>query len=137
MSSDAGYSITEAGYGPLRQHADAWSQLPAPPETFLWQDVPEGFRDTFRALSRTAAVDKVERVTRSEAIDGVGPGDTKRIYRYRWQKRAWETITQQIETQYSPCPCGHAGVQNHGDHYTCSFEGCEQQFDRDELEVDT
>lgn len=129
--------MVESAYGPLKAQADAWIETTEPPETFIAAEVPDCVYDRFRQLIETAAIQKVERVPREEIDADYECHGSSLVWTYRWNTRAWEAIEQTVETRYSPCPCGHGGLQNHGDHYKCSYVGCDRQFDRDELEVDS
>jgi len=130
-------SIIESAYGPLKSKADAWIQTTEPPETFIMADVPDCVYDRFRQLIETAAVQKVERVERVDIDPDYECRGSSTIWTYRWNTRAWEAIEKAVETQFSPCPCDHAGLQNHGEYYTCSYGGCDERFERDQLEVDS
>lgn len=137
MSGTREYSgmLFESSFSPLKAMADAWIQTEEPPETFRMADVPECARDKFRGLMDGPCIEKVDYVLRKDAFDDV-EDTTSRIHIYRWRREAWAVITQQVETQYSPCPCDHSGFQNHGDYFTCSYAGCDERYDRDDLEVD-
>jgi len=130
-------SMVESAYGPLKSRADAWIQTTAPPETFLMAEVPDCVYDRFRKLMETQAVQKVERVSREDVDPEYECEGSSLVWTYRWNTRAWDVIEQTVETQYSPCPCDHGGLRNCGDHYKCSYDGCDDAFSRDELEVDS
>lgn len=35
---------------------------------------------------------------------------------------------------WTPCPCGHRGLQNYTDGFECGWDGCDRLFDRAEVE---
>lgn len=39
-----------------------------------------------------------------------------------------------IARQATVAPCGHRGIVNLGNEYTCSFDGCDERFDRETAE---
>mgnify|MGYP000046420652 CR=1 FL=1 len=129
--------MVESAYGPLKSRADAWIQTTEPPETFISADVPDCAYGRFRKLIETGAVQKVEKVSHEVYDPDYECEGSSLIWTYRWNTRAWEVIEETVETRFSPCPCNHGGFQNHGDYYTCSYDGCDQRFDRDQLEDDS
>ncbi|MFC7134312.1 MULTISPECIES: hypothetical protein [Salinibaculum] len=116
----------------VRNYADLLNWLPDPPETFFMADVPEDYVGTIRSLSHDSVIAKEG----WEAYDGESmPTENSRRV---WKVESWasERAAEIVANRDAICPCGHAGVQNCGDHYACSFEACDQAFERDELEVD-
>ena len=114
----------------LRSHLDYLAELPHPPETFFATDEPLENDATRRTLQESGIIRIVNRLTQYE-------GETeycRNEYQVaEWAARRVEEIRRNRDTF---CPCGHGGFRNCGDHFECGFEGCDREFDRDELEVD-
>jgi len=129
MGANKATGIDQGGAQVLLHHIDLWDDLvDGPDDEFREQDVPEHGHATFVKLSRYSSI--LNR--RTENVDGA---DTREVYSFR--PRMWGRIETALEERDEWCPCGHGGFQNHGDYYTCSYDGCDQQFARDELEVDS
>jgi len=130
MSKAGSRRGTPAATRKIRINADLLSVLPDPPETFYAADVPGDNRGTIESLYRVGAVEKVG----WDSYDEDDRWNDRREYRLR--RWANEVVEETIENRDAVCPCGHGGMRNRGDYYECAYEPCDQEFDRDELEVD-
>jgi len=120
-------SIGAVAQGIVTRNVDELAVVPDYPETFGGDEIPKFALDIVRSLRDTNAVRMLEAANRS--------GEEVTWSVYQLHPDASERIQSVLDNRDSICPCGHAGVQNHGGYYTCTFQGCEQQFDRDQLEV--
>lgn len=116
----------------VRNYADLLNWLPDPPETFYMDDLPKSFVGEIRSLAQEEVIAK-EGWEAYDEEDGRS-NNTRRV----WQVESWasERAAEIVAARDAVCPCGHAGVQNCGDHYECGFVACDESFARDELEVD-
>lgn len=125
MSSEVEQPIARSAKQIAMNRAD--EILAMPQGRFFSQDLAPQLSQEIRYFKNTAAVEIVD-TERTE------DGKIRNIYRVEPQAR--RVAQQQAETRDAVCPCGHAGVQNHGDHYECCFDLCDRKFTRDQLEVD-
>lgn len=102
--------------------------VPEPPETFRRQDIceqNEWFFEWFLAFQRQGLF---------ERVDTAYDPDRKSQYNiYRVRPEVWDRASDVVATRDAPLPCGHGGLVNAGDHLECSFQGCDKQFDREEV----
>ncbi|WP_340101846.1 hypothetical protein [Salinibaculum salinum] len=131
MSRARGTPGTKEANVLIRNNSDLLNHLPNPPETFVAMDLPEQYHGVVRSLCRVGVIEKVGFVE-YEHLDSTN--NDRREYRIRdWVP---PLVEESIESRDAICPCGHSGFSNCGDHFECQFDLCEQEFDRDELEVD-
>lgn len=52
-----------------------------------------------------------------------------------WQVTSFAAEVADRAERYTPCPCGHAGLSNKGEHFECGFDYCDMRFTREQLEV--
>lgn len=116
----------QAPFVPLRGHADAWAETPAPPETFIQREIPDCALSAFRKLHAAGwAVEVVGRTQRQQST----------VNEYRWSDEAWQIVQDTLENQFSPLPCGHAGLRNlGGGEYTCNYGACDVVAGREEVD---
>lgn len=108
-----------------RTHAD--EILAFPEGRFMRCDLPD------------ALGEYIAEYVESNVISVVGTetdGYAKPINVYTVEDEAREIARRTADTRDAVCPCGHSGVQNHGQHYQCCFDLCDRTFSRDELEGD-
>ena len=110
----------------IKQHLDWLAELPRG-ETFIAADVPDPYRNEFSALRETPVVERVGK----EKYNCWGND------RYQYQLPAWvcEEIGELLADRDTICPCGHSGIRNHGEFYTCAYDDCDEQFSRAEVEA--
>jgi N6-adenosine-specific RNA methylase IME4/general stress protein YciG len=71
----------------------------------------------------------------SEFADGRHEERTRyRVNEFRVADAAREEARQVVANRDLEMPCGHSGIQNHGDHYQCSNPICSREFDADTVE---
>jgi hypothetical protein len=114
----------------VKSNLDYLLSLPEPPATFFIADVPVDDRSTFKALYHSDVIERVERHQQHEGSSSYIRNE------YRIADWAVDTIDKLTAERETICPCGHGGLSNRGDHFVCGFEGCDERFERAELEVD-
>lgn len=112
----------------IYRHADWLAVLPQH-DDFPRERVPEEYHAAFEKLRRTPIVEVVGQEQ--------NPARNNR-FRKRYVIADWarEMVVDTLAERDTICPCGHSGLRNRGDHYRCSFECCDREFSRDQLEVD-
>lgn len=128
-ATDKGSPVSPSTAEFVSRHVDELASLPQPPETFTAQAVDEGFRAQFKRYARTNMVE----ICGTESTDG-RPSKTRQVYRLT--EYTAQQVAQRLEARDAICPCGHSGLRNRGSHYECGYDACDQEFARDELEVD-
>lgn len=101
--------------------------FPEPPGTFRLRELPEWALPVFRRLNTRDLV--VATATRED------PAIQSQYTVWQVDDHAWAYAKEIREGRTALCPCGHAGIANHGDRYTCGFVGCDTVFTRSDLEV--
>jgi len=133
--TDGGADVAHAGTGGLgegakqllRAHIDEFRAAGLTEGPFRLRDFDEETAPPLKALLDTPAIVRV-----GDADGGNSGRSPPGVYRLR--AAAVTYLDQQAELRWSPCPCGHGGLRNLGAAYTCTFEGCDRRFDREELE---
>lgn len=92
---------------------------------FVVTDLPGHARSIFRRLQEGNHIDQVG--TRETQNTTVGI--------YRVEPDIYERAVDHIRARDPICPCGHAGLQNHGDYYQCAYQGCDARFERAEVDA--
>ncbi|MBX0325753.1 hypothetical protein EGH21_22305 [Halomicroarcula sp. F13] len=120
-------SLDRSGVQILRKHLDLWAELAdSPDDTWRDLDVPDHGNDVFRSLQQYTSIISRERVEDDA-------GEPYHVFQYT--EAAWVYIEDALENRETYCPCEHGGVQNRGDHYVCSYEGCDDTFDREQIDI--
>lgn len=96
--------------------------------TWRWSDAEDCQNAELRKFRQSSIVE----ITHIEATRSAATGQ-KYIEEYRLEPHARDYLRQHIEDRQTLCPCGHAGIENKGDHYVCGFALCEQKFKRSEV----
>lgn len=121
-------SLNGGDHAVITADADAIVEgFPEPPKTFRLRSLPTWAMPVFRRLNTRNLV--VATATHEDP--------TVRSYYTAWKvdEHAWAYARKIRDGRTALCPCGHAGLGNHGDHYECGFAGCDGVFTRSELEV--
>lgn len=111
----------------IRRHADWLATLPRD-DDFPRADVPDEYHGDFESLRKTPAIEIVGEESNTNRAN-------RERYRYSVADWAVAMLEDTLDERETICPCGHSGMSNCGDHYECSFELCEREFERDELEA--
>lgn len=100
----------------LKSHPDAALTLPHPSETWRFEDIDDLSHTAFSVFVRRGVVQVVDR---------------RRDGRYRWRtaRRAYEWAREHCQPG-DRLPCGHRGIRNLGESYTCMNEACDREFSR-------
>jgi hypothetical protein len=114
----------------IRANIDLLGYLPDPPEKFHAFDLPKSKHGVLRRMDEDGIIEKVGK----ESYDHLENTHNDR-WAYRIEPWVVEKVRDILNHRDSVCPCGHAGVHNCGDHFECTFDLCDQEFDREELEV--
>lgn len=113
----------------LRTNLDYIRELPEPPATFVAADIGYDDRETRKKLLAEGVLKIVGRSGQKE-----GPTEYRQN-EYRVARWAADRIAEMVDGRDSFCPCGHGGFCNRGDYFVCGFEGCDERFERSELET--
>lgn len=119
----------------IRQHLDYLRCLPAD-RRFRKDEINDDL--PVRRLRNIGAVKTVDEVEVEYETEGGHHTKQRNVYEFALTREAREVLEadEDGDKRYTPCPCGHSGLENHGDHFQCGFDLCGQKFDRDELGVD-
>lgn len=120
LSTDPGDLGTHA-YQYLRSHCDTFLETyPEPPQEFEANDVDiEG--------------PELRRLQRHNIIIQTQDKGWYQNRRYQVHPDAWDTA-QTVYDQRPTLDCGHTGLRNLGDEYTCSNDECSQTYHRSQVE---
>lgn len=112
----------------IRKNADfIVDKLPDPSTEWQWNEITEERNEThhiLRRLSETNLIDDVG-VTWTQYDSGSKP-----IQWWVVEERAYELAKQTVENRDAILPCGHSGISNNGDTYSCCYHDCDRAFDR-------
>lgn len=115
--------------GPVKkqvsQHADEILALPS--EEFTTERLSGIHLSILRQLEQTPIIEVLGQSYTEH-------GSYQNIYRVH--QRAQSVAEDVVEHRESIAPCGHGGIENHGEHYTCAFRLCPNTYARHHLEVD-
>jgi hypothetical protein len=124
----AATALVGGDHAVITANADAVVEgFPEPPGTFRLRDLPQWALSVFRQLHARDLV--VATATR------VDPAIQSHYTDWQVDRDAWAYAKDIREKRTPLCPCGHAGIDNHGDHYECGFVGCDAVFSRSDLKV--
>jgi hypothetical protein len=113
----------------LRTNLDYIHELPDPPATFVAADIEYNDRETRKKLLAEGVLEVVSRSRQKE-------GSTEyRQNEYRVVRWAADRVAEMVGNRDTFCPCGHGGFCNRGEYFVCGFEGCDERFERDELDT--
>lgn len=126
MSSKSKTGLTSQIYEFTRSYADHIVAMPD--GKFTRRDLDDSLRQLIDGLIEN---DVLVRAGRETVEDRRG---SHLLYKYRVRERARDVAENIVQNRNAICPCGHGGVSNHGDYYTCAFEACDRHYGRDELE---
>lgn len=104
-------------------------------------DLDEENRDAvFAIVKRLADRGAIRTRTVHENDDDEGRDDNnggakwQRHREYRITDRTQEFVNEVLEHRNAILPCGHSGMTNCGDYYECSFELCDKEFSREDID---
>jgi hypothetical protein len=60
-------------------------------------------------------------------------GGDKPVHVYQVPEHVRERAQGYLDGGWSPCPCGHRGLQNYTDGYECGWDECDRLFERSEV----
>jgi len=112
----------------IRTHADLIYELPD--GRFEAADVDDVTETQIQALRRKQVLDRV-----ADRHVGKERECSYRVGVFEVDSDAEQLAAEVVEGRDAICPCGHAGIQNCGDHYECLFDGCDETYARDQLKV--
>ena len=107
-------------------------ELPEPDETFVQIDIvrdadgekrPDWVYERFFSVRRTGLLTEA-------GTAKIGPGHT--VTTWAVPERVYECAESWHNGRDAPLPCGHKGLSNCGDYFECYYEGCDQEFSREE-----
>lgn len=110
----------------IRSYADEIAAMPDGP-FHAYELEADGVRLAFSKLRQTEALQIYQHAR-----------DRERKKRCQWRVHPTaREYAERVSTHRDAiCPCGHSGVRNRGDHYRCGAGHCDQEFSREDLEVD-
>lgn len=134
MSADAPTTLS-ANPSEIRPHLQWVGVLPDRGTEFLSAEIPNAV--PLDLLRERGIVEQVKTEYRYELVDNP---DVDGEFEVDGVRHVYEVTDLAAETfaEREPetvMPCGHTGISNEGAYYTCGFEYCDREFDRDELEV--
>lgn len=112
----------------VKNYADTIVELPS--GEFMLADVDKSFKWHVQKLYAHDILVRVDKIIPGDEYASNGPTV---IWRVHSQARALAETA--VENQFSPCPCGHAGLINHGEYIECKFDGCDREFSKSEVEL--
>lgn len=93
-------------------------------ETFDDADAKEAARDRISALAQQNVL---------ESVDKVWGTSQQMINVWQVVDECYERAAHLADGRSALLPCGHAGMSNDGDHYSCAYQFCDQEFSRSEV----
>lgn len=126
------YTYDDGTLGRALTHADFIAEvLPDPSQTFTLDDLPDDqwVQNAFRAL----------RVT--EIVEDEGMVEVEYETKYSDERRAYSVnadirdyVDNVIRNRETLLPCGHPGFENDGGDLRCTFQGCDEVYDKDDVQ---
>jgi hypothetical protein len=118
MSSQTQITATKAHVAAMRKRLD-WLQT-VPDGEFLIRDLHDDF--------------PVNCMQSIGAIEITGQSGSTRRHTWQLSQAARGVIERYGDDRNTLCPCGHGGLVNHGEYYTCGFELCDRRFAREDIQ---
>lgn len=108
----------------IRSRYDTLQSLPAPGKGWLSREVPPELRRLLKLLVGIGAVEKIHREVEGNVARWV----------YQTARPFWGRL-QEYDGSSTRLPCGHHGLRNlRRGGYSCKYEPCEEEFDRETVE---
>lgn len=120
--------LIEADADKLSVIPDGWFY----PRDDLTEEVYDATLSLLQRLADRGAI-RTRTVTDSEGNSNDSKWNRHREYRLTDHTR--ELVDDVLENRDAMLPCGHSGLNNRGDHFECSFELCEKEFQREEIDA--
>lgn len=115
----------------VKAHAD---QLSVVPDGWIHprEDLDEDVHDTVFALLQRLAD---RRAVKIRTVNDNPNSEYQRHREYRVTDRTRELVDNVLENRDAMMPCGHSGLNNRGDYFECSFELCDKEFQREDIDA--
>lgn len=115
----------------VKAHAD---QLSVVPDGWIYprEDLDEEVHEAvFTLLKRLAG----RRAVKTRTVNENPNSKYERHREYRVTQRTRELVENVLENRDALMPCGHSGMHNHGDYFECSFDLCDREFQREDIDA--
>lgn len=124
MSGQAVYGVKCGAQNYLRANYERVKHIPEPGQEYRRAELHEDLEPL---------VDKLVSYGVMYAVDRRGPANRTPVVIYQTDERAYRVIDDYHKGGII-MPCGHRGMKNRGDYFTCGFEECDEHFTRAEAE---